>query len=243
MMLSDDELKKYSRNLLIDGWDETVQNRLRETTVFIAGAGGLGSPVSLYLAAAGIGRLIICDSDTIEPSNLNRQILYDNKSVNSGKAECAALRIRQLNPDTEVIPCSDNVEDTEGLITQSDLIMDCLDNFDSRLFLNRVSFEKKIPMVHAGVSEFYGQITFIIPGITPCLNCFIKPDTPQSPKGITGAMAGIVGSIQALEAIKFLTGTGEILAGKLLYIDCKSIKFNTINIAKNPQCMTCSDHK
>ncbi|HPS59226.1 MAG TPA: HesA/MoeB/ThiF family protein [Spirochaetota bacterium] len=240
-MLTNDELERYSRHFLIEGWDQACQLKLKNSTVFIAGAGGLGSPVSLYLAAAGVGRLIICDMDKVELSNLNRQILYTVDDLNLSKAERAGHRLNSLNPSTEIITLNKKIEDAVDAIKGADLILDCLDSFTSRLFLNSVSFKNRIPMVHAGVSGYYGQLTFIIPGTTPCLNCFISENTPQSSKGITGAMAGITGSMQAIEALKFLTGTGDLLAGKLLYIDCMTMRFNTMNMAKNPGCKTCSE--
>lgn len=239
-MLSNDELERYSRHFLIEGWDQACQLKLKNSTVFIAGAGGLGSPVSLYLAAAGVGRIIICDMDNVELSNLNRQILYTVNDKGCSKSLRAKERLTALNPAAEVIPLNKRIEDAVEEIKGADLILDCLDNFTSRLFLNRVSHENRIPMVHAGVSGYYGQLTFIIPGTTPCLNCFISLETPQSSKAITGAMAGVAGSMQAIEALKFLTGTGEVLAGRLLYIDCMTMRFSTMNMAKNPGCKTCS---
>ncbi len=239
-MLSNDELQRYSRHFLIEGWDQACQLKLKNSTVFIAGAGGLGSPVSLYLAAAGVGRIMICDMDRVELSNLNRQILYTVDDINSSKAESAGRKLISLNPVTDVVPLDKKIEDSVDEISQADLILDCLDNFTSRLFLNSVSHKNRIPMVHAGVSGYYGQLTFINPGTTPCLNCFISENTQQSSKAITGAMAGLTGSMQAIEALKFLTGTGEVLAGKLLYIDCMTMRFSTINMAKNPGCRTCS---
>lgn len=239
-MLSNDELERYSRHFLLEGWDLSSQLKLKNSTVFIAGAGGLGSPAALYLAAAGVGRIMICDMDRVELSNLNRQILYTADDINSSKAVRAGKRLTNLNPGTEVIPLEKKIEEAATEISEADLILDCLDNFTSRLYLNSVSVKNSIPMVHAGVSGFYGQLTFIIPGTTPCLNCFISPDAPQSPKGITGAMAGITGSMQAIEALKFLTGTGEVLAGRLLYIDCMTMRFSTMNMSKNPGCRTCS---
>lgn len=239
-MLTDNELEQYSRHFLLDGWDQACQEKLKNTTAFIAGAGGLGSPVSFYLAAAGIGNIIICDMDSVDTSNLNRQILYTSRDTGSSKARLAADRISALNPNINAGFFTGRVEDAEELISSSDIILDCLDNFDSRLSLNRFAVQKRIPLVHAGVSEYYGQLTFIIPGETPCLNCFISAGAPPSSKGITGAMAGVAGSMQAMEALKYLTGTGEVLAGKLLYIDCKTMRFNTMSLGVNPRCKTCS---
>jgi adenylyltransferase/sulfurtransferase len=239
-MLSSEELERYSRHFLIKGWDSSCQLKLKNSRVFIAGAGGLGSPASMYLAAAGVGKIIICDMDNVELSNLNRQILYTMNDIALPKAESACIRLKSLNPASEIIPLNKRIEDALDMINESDLILDCLDNFASRLFLNSVSHKNRIPMVHAGVSGYYGQLTFIIPGSTPCLNCFISENTQQSSQAITGAMAGITGSMQAIEAIKFLTGTGEVLAGRLLYMDCVTMNFSAMKLAKNPDCKTCS---
>jgi len=194
----------------------------------------------MYLAAAGVGKIIICDMDSVELSNLNRQILYTMNDINLSKAESACTRLKGINPSSEIIPLNKKIEDAVDMISGSDLILDCLDNFTSRLFLNSVSHTNRIPMVHAGVSGYYGQLTFIIPGSTPCLNCFISENTQASSQAITGAMAGIAGSMQAIEALKFLTGTGEVLAGKLLFIDCMTMSFSTMKMTKKPGCKTCS---
>lgn len=240
-MFTEDEHIRYQRHFNIKGWDEKTQLKLKNSSVFIAGAGGLGSVVLYYLAAAGIGKLIFCDCDTIELGNLNRQILYDINDIGKDKVQAAAERLSAFNNTIELIPLKCKIEnEIIPQMTGCDLIIDCVDNFKTRHALNRISVEKNIPIMHAGVTEFYAQFTLLKPGETPCLECFIPEDTPPSGKGIIGAMAGIAGSIEAMEAIKFLSGTGEDLANRLLFIDMKNLSFNTINIKKNPGCKICS---
>jgi len=242
-MLTNDELEKYSRHFLIDEWDEDVQLKLKGMSVFIAGAGGLGSPVALYLASAGFGHVVLCDMDTVEMSNLNRQILYHSDDIGHPKSIRGAERLRLVNSSIEVTALNRDVESAEEIISGCDIIMDCLDNFSSRLFLNRTAVKLGKPLFHGGVSQFYGQVTTIIPGQTPCLNCFIDEKTSPSSKGITGAMAGIIGSIQSVEAIKYASGIGSLLAGKLLYTDFKSMNFSIMKLAKKTNCRTCSGIK
>lgn len=240
-MLTQFETERYSRQIKISGWDVSTQEKLKASSVFVAGAGGLGSPVIYYLAAAGVGCIKICDNDKIEISNLNRQILYTPADTGKWKAETASEKISSFNNSVTVKYFPENlsmyhIDEVKGC----DLILDCLDNFESRHLLNRISLQTDIPMIHTGVSEYYAQITFLQPGETPCLACFIPENLKKENNGITGAMAGIAGSIQALEAIKYLTGTGDLLKNRILYIDGKSMNFTTINISKNPQCKICS---
>lgn len=240
-MLTNFEIDRYQRHFNIREWDETAQERLKKTTVFVAGAGGLGSPVLYYLAAAGVGKIIFCDRDKVDLSNLNRQILYDIDDLGKDKVFAAAGKLGKLNDCIELLPLKCDINDNiTSSISGCDLIIDCVDNFEARHTLNRISLEKKIPLLHAGVTEFYAQLTLLIPGKTPCLGCIIPEGSPPSGKGIVGAMAGIAGSVEALEAIKFLTGIGENLSNRLLFIDMKNISFNVINIKKNPECRICS---
>jgi len=240
-MFTNDEIKRYQRHFDITGWDEKSQLRLKKSSVFVAGAGGLGSVVLYYLAAAGVGKIFFCDSDTVDISNLNRQILYSYNDIDKYKVDAASERLSALNNNIEIIPIKGIIgpEITDN-IPECDLIIDCVDNFGTRHILNRISIEKNIPMLHAGVTEFYCQLTLLKPGETPCLACFIPEGTPPSGKGIIGAMAGFAGSIEALEAIKFITGIGDDLSGRLLFIDMKNFSFNTMKIKKNPDCKICS---
>jgi adenylyltransferase/sulfurtransferase len=240
-MFSEDEIKRYQRHFNIPGWNEETQLKLKNASVFVAGAGGLGSAVLYYLAAAGVGKITICDSDIVEISNLNRQILYGTDDVGKAKVIAAVEKLSLLNNGIELISMKSKIEyETLQSISGNNLIIDCVDNFETRHILNRISLEKKIPMLHAGVTEFYCQFTLLKPGETPCLGCFIPEEAPSSGKGIIGAMAGVAGSIEAMEAIKYLAGVGENLAGRLLFIDMKSLSFNTMIIKKNPECKICS---
>lgn len=240
-MLTEDEIKRYQRHFNINGWDISTQLKLKEASVFVAGAGGLGSVVLYYLAAAGVGRIIFCDRDIVEPGNLNRQILYETDDIAKAKVDAAQEKLTAFNSNIDLIPVKGEIStDTALLLSGCSLIIDCLDNFRSRHILNSLSVDLNIPMIHAGVTEFYSQITFLKPGHTPCLACFIQDTKETAEKGIVGAMAGITGSIQALEAVKYLTGSGELLLNRILFIDMKNLSFNTMKISRKPDCAVCS---
>lgn len=239
-MITEDEIRRYKRQLAITGWDIRIQEKLKDSSVFVAGAGGLGSPVLYYLAAAGVGKIIICDRDRIEESNLNRQILYNSEDKGKWKAETARNRLALLNDSISVEYF--NTEADSKLyneISRCNLIIDCLDNFESRHEMNSISVKTGVPMIHAGVSEYYGQVTFLHPGETPCLACFLSYRTPANSGGIIGSVAGVTGSIQATEAIKYLGGSGELLKNRLLHIDLRSMYFTETKISRNPQCKVC----
>lgn len=236
-----DKYEKYARHLAIKEWGPETQDRLTSAHVFVAGAGGLGSPVLFNLATAGIGEFTLCDFDTVSTSNLNRQILYRESDVGKSKVFTAADRIRDLNSSVK-INCIDTPlsNETADLVKSAHIIIDCLDNFKGRFILNRISLDTGIPLIHAGVSEYYGQITFLKPGETPCLGCFVHSDAENKNPGIIGATAGILGSMQALEAVKYLTDTGSNLKNTLLFVDGKTMEFTRVNITKNPSCSFCS---
>ncbi len=236
-----DKYEKYARHLAIKEWSEDTQERLTSAHVFVAGAGGLGSPVLFNLAAAGIGEFTICDFDTVSLSNLNRQVLYRESDVGKYKVFTAAERIRELNSSVKINSIDKPLSDeTTDIVKSADIIIDCLDNFKGRFILNRISLDTGIPLIHAGVSEYYGQITFLKPGETPCLGCFVHSDAENKNPGIIGATAGILGSMQALEAVKYLTGTGSNLKNTILFVDGKTMEFTRVNITKNPSCSFCS---
>jgi adenylyltransferase/sulfurtransferase len=241
MRLEDHERERYGRQLIISGWDEAVQIRLKSSHVFIAGAGGLGSAVISYLAAAGIGAMTICDCDHVELSNLNRQILHGQGDIGKLKIESAGEAIEALNSTLSLRLISDRIE-SPGMhrhIAPCDLVIDCLDNFPSRLHLNSICVELGKPMVHAGIEGYHGQITFFDVPRTPCLNCITPQGCPEGPVPIVGATAGLFGSLQALEAIKFLSGTGEVLRNSLLFIDARSMSFTRISLSRNVRCELC----
>jgi adenylyltransferase/sulfurtransferase len=236
--------ERYSRQKNLYGWDEGVQDRLGRSTVFIAGLGGLGGPASIYLAAAGIGHLRICDPDTVQASNLNRQILYAEEDIGKPKAGCAAERLERLNSVISILPIPGrlNAGNVSSLVGNADLILDCLDNYEGRMVINQYAVQNRIPLIHAGVTGMNGQISFLDPPQTPCLKC-IYPESPEDKPGpILGAAPGIIGTMQALEAIKYLSGTGQSLKNKMILLDGESLTFHEIHIEKNPGCKVCGGY-
>jgi len=234
---------RYERQVRLFGSDG--QRRLKRATALVVGAGGLGSSVSVYLAVAGIGRLIIVDGDVVEESNLNRQILHWIKDIGRPKAVSAAETIRGLNPEVEVEAVADfaDEENLTCLVAGADLVVDALDNFPSRYLLNRAALERGLPLFHGAISGFDGQATTIIPKKTPCLRC-VFPRSPQKETSpAIGATCGIIGSIQTSEVIKYLTGKGELLSGRLLIWDGLRSRCDEIEIERNPRCIDCGGRR
>jgi molybdopterin/thiamine biosynthesis adenylyltransferase len=242
-MLSKDEIQLYTRHLGIPSWGTSGQEKLKGSRVFVAGAGGLGSPVLYYLTAAGIGNLILCDCDRIDMSNLNRQILHRFKRIGGPKADSARDTLEELNPFVTITSINKKItpKNAEDLVEGSDLIIDCLDNFKTRHVLNRVSVSLRVPMIHAGVSEFRGQVTFLHPPETPCLACFLPEVDVKKINYIAGTTAGVIGSLQAVEAIKYLAGIGATLKNRILFWDGLSMEFETISLKRNPGCRVCKN--
>mgnify|MGYP000333045187 CR=1 FL=1 len=239
MGLSSGELVRYDRQLKIIG--EDGQLKLKSSTALIVGLGGLGSVASLFLAAVGVGRMLLVDRDFVELSNLNRQILYNTKDIGRAKADVAKEKLSILNPNIDIESYRLRVED-EGfkeLIKEADIVLDCLDNWRSRFVLNKLCVEHRKPLIHAGVREFYGQLLTIIPGETPCLNCLLPKQPPEERVLVIGVTPGILGTLQATEAIKFITGKGELLRNILLLIDLSTMEFRKLKIQRNPTCPTC----
>jgi molybdopterin/thiamine biosynthesis adenylyltransferase len=239
--LSPRELERYHRQIILPGWGEEGQKRLRRATVFIAGAGGLGSPVAQYLAAAGVGTLRICDSGSVELSNLNRQLLHADRDLSKPKVRSAARTVRRVNPHVRLEPLQAVLGEhsAEGLVGDAELILDCLDNFPTRQALNAFAVRRGLPMIHAGVTGYCGQITFLHPPATACLACLVPQSPPQEVFPILGATAGLLGCLQALEALKYLTGTGPLLTGRLLFCDGWEMQFQEVAVQKDPRCPVC----
>jgi adenylyltransferase/sulfurtransferase len=240
-MLTIEEYIRYERQMMIAHCGESGQYKLKAATVFVAGAGGLGSPLLYYLAAAGIGTIRVCDFDSVEPSNLNRQILHSSSRIGMNKAESAKKTLHETNEFVETQTITEKIHNANAakLIGSADIIVDCLDNFETRHVLNKISVEKRIPLVHAGVEGFRGQITFIHPPETPCLACFIPLEVKKEKFPILGATPGVIGALQAMEVIKYLTGMGETLKNRLLLCDGLSMEFSTIKLTRNPKCRVC----
>jgi molybdopterin/thiamine biosynthesis adenylyltransferase len=243
MPLSSDQRERYSRQIELQGWGESGQERLLASRVFIAGAGGLGCAAAVYLAAAGVGDLTICDSDSVELSNLNRQILYDSGDLAAPKASAAARRLAALNADIRVTPvlASIDSDSAPGLVLGADLVLDCLDSRDARVALNRACIASSTPMVHAAVSDYTGYLSFLHPPATPCLECLMGGAPTAAAPPVPGVTSGVVGTLEAMEALKFLTGTGEVLAGRLLVMEGIEPRFDVIVVEPDPSCPACSD--
>lgn len=241
MPLTHNDKIRYGRQMLIPGWGEDGQEKLKGSRVFIAGAGGLGSPVSIYLAVAGIGELAICDADRVELSNLNRQILHPDARVGELKALSAAETLGGLNPDIKVTAHSDYIDEDSvaRLVGQPDAVVDCLDNFETRYLLNRYCLDRGIPFVHGAVSGMIGQVTFISAPETPCLRCVFPQGPPKELFPVLGATPGIIGTIQAMEVLKHLTGQGETLKGTLLIFEGDEMGFTPIKVNRAPDCPEC----
>lgn len=217
------------------------QERLADASVLIVGAGGLGSPVATYLTLAGTGELIIADPDQVHESDLNRQFLHATRSIGQKKVYSATETLHSLNPDITISAIPDAI--TQGTISRYakdvEIIVDATDNFQARFILNEFSHNHNIPLVHGAVQECFGQVTTIIPGKTPCLSCIFPDVFEGGETAIIGAAAGVIGSMQALEVIKWITGTGELLAGRLMVWDGLSGRSELLNVSKRKDCQVC----
>jgi molybdopterin/thiamine biosynthesis adenylyltransferase len=246
MKLSSNEMERYDRQIRIGGIGLEGQLKLKGAKVTIAGAGGLGCSATVYLAAAGVGDMRIVDEEDVDLSNLNRQIGHWDKDVGRAKADSLGEKIRKLNPQVKLDPVKGKItpETVLDLISGSTVVVDCMDNWETRFMLNEACVADRIPLVHAGVHSLYGQITTVLPGKGPCLRC-ILPETPKSEDKIPvlGVTAGALGLLEALEAIKIITGMGKPLVGRMLYFDGETTSFYEINVSKREDCPVCGRAK
>jgi adenylyltransferase/sulfurtransferase len=242
MTLTDYDLKRYHRQMLIRGFGEEGQRKLKDSTVFIAGAGGLGSPVATYLAVAGIGHLVIADMDVVDHSNLNRQILHWDKNVGDLKVKSAEEKISALNPSIRITPLQEKIDadNVFSFTNGADLIIDAMDNYPTRYLLNEAAIVHNVPFIHASVWGLEGRITTIIPGKTPCLECIVPEAPPKEIFPVLGATPGVIGTLQVTEAIKILTGVGKPLINRMLIYDGEYLEFHEVPIERDPDCKTCS---
>lgn len=238
-VFTDEERRRYIRQAAVLGPEG--QEKLRESTVLIAGAGGLGTVIAQYLAAAGVGTLRIVDHDRVETSNLNRQILHWTKDVGAAKIASAAEKISALNPHVRVEPDGRTIteETIDAVIDGAGMIVDAMDNFATRFVLNRAALRLGLPLFHGAVRGWCGQAATIIPGRTACLRCIFPEGPPAETFPIVGATCGVIGSLQALEVIKYATGTGSLLTNRLLFWDGARGEADTIDVRKNPACREC----
>ena len=250
-VLSPEQRSRYARHLLIPEVGEKGQQKLLEARVLLIGAGGLGSPASLYLAAAGVGTLGVVDGDVVDESNLQRQIVHSTDRLGEPKVMSAKRTIEALNPDVHVEAyqerlTSDNVERILG--AGWDVIVDGADNFPTRYLVNDASVWHDIPVVHGSIYRFEGQVTVFHPGVGPCYRClFPAPPPPElapscAEGGVLGVLPGIVGSLQASEALKLVIGAGETLTGRLLLFDALATTFDEVVVKRDPSCPVCGEH-
>jgi len=248
--LSDEELDRYARHIVLPEIGGAGQIRLRSAHAAIVGAGGIGSPLIQYLAAAGLGRLTIIDDDRVDLSNLQRQTLFATGDQGRSKPDVAAKRIAGLNPDVSVTshPVRVTADNADQLLSGAEVIIDGSDNFETRLLVADTAHRRRVPLVSASVARFQGQLG-VFRGweqAKPCYRCFVGND-PQLPEqscadvGVLGAMAGVMGSLAALEAIRAIVPFGEDSAGKLLLADALMLRFRTVALPKDPECQTCRD--
>ena len=250
--LTQEQIERYSRQIMIPDIGGKGQIRLRQGRVLVIGAGGLGCPAAFYLAAAGIGTLGIMDGDQVELSNLQRQILHATSDLGRAKVESATEKLTRLNPEVDVraYPVRLTVENAAEIFAAYDFIVDGSDNFETKFLVNDVAVTLGKPFSHAGIVRFQGQTMTVVPGKSACYRCvFQEPPVPGEilncqQAGILGAIAGTIGSIQATEAIKYVAGLEEdLLLDRILTYDAKSVTFRTIEVQRNPRCSTCADKK
>jgi molybdopterin/thiamine biosynthesis adenylyltransferase len=244
--LTDTRLERYSRQLVLPEWSEAAQQELAAASVLVVGAGALGSPVAMYLAGAGVGRLGIVDADDVELSNLQRQLLHFTPDLGVPKAHSAAAKLGFLNPEVVVEPYQVRLEpeNAAGLIEGADLVVDCSDSFETRYAVNAACCAARIPLVEAGVLGMSGLVMGIRPGEAACYRCAFPAPPPDAPScataGVLGPAAGVIGSLQALEALKLLTGVGEPLSGAFLQVDLALLSFLRVSVERRADCPDCA---
>ena len=247
--MNDNQLLRYSRHILLPQINYEGQDKLLHSHALIVGAGGLGSPVALYLAASGVGTLTICDFDVVDLTNLQRQIIHTTQSVGINKATSAQAAIYEINPDVIVntIQQRSNEQEFAALVEKADVVLDCSDNFATRYALNRLCVEFKKPLVSGAALSFEGQITVydMRDDNSPCYHCLF-PDNGEgtdlrcATNGVFAPLVGMVGTTQAAEALKLLMGIGESLQGRLLLLDALAMEWRTIKLSKDSACIVCA---
>jgi adenylyltransferase/sulfurtransferase len=242
------ELERYSRQLVMREWTGAAQQRLRDAHAIVVGAGALGSPAALYLAAAGVGRVGVVDDDAVELSNLHRQVLHFTPDIGVGKAQNAAVKLGALNPEVQVEPYPARLDEqnAEAIVAGAGVVVDCTDSFESRYAVNDACCAQGVPLVEGSVLALAGQVLSIRPGASACYRCAfpVAPEPGGVPScreaGVLGAVAGIVGSIQALEAIKLLTGLGEPLTDRILQLDAATMEQTLVATSRRADCSACA---
>lgn len=248
MTLSELELERYSRQLLMDEWGGQAQDRLRSARAIVVGVGALGSPVCTYLVAAGVGQVGVVDGDVVELSNLHRQPLHLTPDLGAPKADAAAAKLGLLNPEVvvEPYPATLDAANAEAIVMGADVVVDCTDSFESRYLVNDACCAQGVALVEAGVVAFEGLVLSIRPGESACYRCAFPVAPPVEGRrscreaGVLGAMAGIVGSVQALEALKLISGVGRPLLDRILQVDGHDMSQTLVRTGRRPDCPACA---
>jgi adenylyltransferase/sulfurtransferase len=245
--MDDNQLLRYSRQIMLPGLDIEGQQRLLQSRALIVGLGGLGSPAALYLASAGVGRLLLADFDRVDLTNLQRQILHGTANVGELKTESAAARLRAINPDVELIPVEAALDDDNlaDLVSQVDVVVEGSDNFLTRFAVNRACVANRVPLVSGAVIRMEGQLAVFRPDLDeePCYRC-VFPEAGEaeetcSETGVLGPLPGVIGSLQAVETLKLLTGLGTPLNSRLMTLNAMNMEWRTLRLRRDPECPVC----
>ncbi len=250
MAMTDEQIERYSRHIILKEVGAKGQKKLLNGSVLIIGAGGLGAPAALYLAAAGVGHIGIADADDVDLSNLQRQVIHATADIGKAKVKSAKESMEAINPDVKVSTYRMFVDSTNirELVREYDFIIDGTDNFPAKFLINDACVLEKKPFSHAGIIRFQGQLMTYVPGEGPCYRCVFKNPPPKDAvptckqAGVIGAMAGTIGTLQAMEAIKYLLGKGDLLTGKLLTYDALKMEFRKITLKKDCHCAVCGEN-
>jgi molybdopterin/thiamine biosynthesis adenylyltransferase len=246
MALSEREIERYSRQLVLPEWSGAIQERLSKASAVVVGAGALGSPAAVYLACAGVGRIGVVDGDWVELSNLQRQFLHYTPDLEAQKAESAAQKLGVLNSEitVEPYPVEVDADNAEALVMGADVVVDCTDSFESRYLINDACCAQRVPLVEGGALGFGGMVMAIRPGETACYRCAFPTAPPDAPScrdaGMLGAVAGVVGSLQALEALKLLSGVGSPPGDVIVQFDGLSLTQTLVHTSRRPDCSACA---
>ena len=249
--MQDEQLLRYSRQIMLPQVDAAGQMRLLESTVLIVGLGGLGAPVAMYLAAAGVGHLIVGDDDEVDLSNLQRQIIHGTADIGRPKVDSARDALLALNPDLTITAVEARIAGTQlrELVEKADVVVDACDNFATRFAINEACFARDTPLVSGAAIRFEGQVAVFDPRVasSPCYRCLYRDEGELAEtctqSGVFTPVVGIIGSLQATEALKLLTGIGETLTGRLLLLDAETMQTRAIRLPRDPQCPVCNSHR
>ncbi len=246
--MNDQQLLRYSRHILLDDIGIEGQEKILAAHALVIGAGGLGSPAALYLASAGIGAITLADDDEVDLTNLQRQILHTTARVGQPKVESARQALQQINPEVRIAPLAERLEDErlDELVKSATVVLDCSDNFTTRHAINRACVAHKVPLVSGAAIRFDGQVSVFDPrgADMPCYACLFPPEQEYeevqcSTMGVFAPLVGIIGAMQAAEALKLVAGIGESLAGRLLLLDARSMEWTSIGVRRNAHCPVC----